>query len=136
MADVNADLIAELRRAANKKRDDLAYQSAQLFDRAADALESVTKDAEWMESYGIDYGDEIEEGYKTAADARESLDRVRRQSEPEDLYLYLPGTIVVRTVGTFTSQWLPVDARTAALDGLARAGQTSVTDPAALGGSE
>lgn len=37
-------LIAELRRAADKKRADLALQSASLFTRAADALEAATKD--------------------------------------------------------------------------------------------
>lgn len=35
-------LIAELRRAADKKRADLALQSAALFTRAADALEAAT----------------------------------------------------------------------------------------------
>jgi DnaJ-class molecular chaperone len=41
-----ADLIAELRRAADKKRADLALQSAALFTRAADALEAATKPPE------------------------------------------------------------------------------------------
>lgn len=37
----NEELIAELRRAADKKRADLALQSAALFTRAADALEAA-----------------------------------------------------------------------------------------------
>ena len=42
-----ADLIAELRRAADKKRADLALQSASLFTRAADALEEHENDCPW-----------------------------------------------------------------------------------------
>ena len=38
-----ADLIAEARRAADKKRADLALESASLFTRLADALEVVDR---------------------------------------------------------------------------------------------
>ena len=66
-------LIAELRRAADKKRADLALQSAALFTRAADALEAATVDAEW--EYGTEYEVSSTHTEFTPAHSREHAER-------------------------------------------------------------